>query len=157
VPTTAEEDTARERLVRSGLAPSFDVERGYESDYGLGLLALVAGAALITLGAAGVATGLAQADARADHSTLAAIGATPGLRRTLAAAQAVAVAGLGTLLGVFAGLVPGLAFIGAIAGLEVAIPWLTLAEVLVGIPLIAGTCAWLFTRSRLPLERRAAA
>jgi hypothetical protein len=28
--------------------------------------------------------------------------------------------------------------------------------VLVGIPLVAGACAWLFTRSRLPLERRVA-
>lgn len=84
------------------------------------------------------------------------MGATPGLRRTLAAAQALAVAGLGTLLGVLAGLVPGLAFIGAVESLQVAVPWLTLVEVLVGIPLVAAVCAWLLTRSRLPLERRVA-
>ncbi len=156
LPTPAEEDAAREALRLAGHDIPIDVERGYESDYGLGLIALVAGAALVTLGAAGIATGLAQADARADHATLAAVGATPRLRRTLAAAQALAVAGLGTILGVLAGLVPGLAFIGAVGSLDVAIPWLTLAEVLVGIPLVAALCAWLLTRSRLPLERRVA-
>ena len=116
----------------------------------------MAGAALITLGAAGIATGLAQADARADHATLAAVGATPGLRRTLAASQALAVAGLGTLLGVVAGLVPGLAFIAAVDSLHFSVPWITLAQVLLGIPLVAAGCAWLLTRSRLPLERRVA-
>ena len=140
----------------AGFQGELTVERGYVSDYGLGLLALVGGAALITLGAAGIATGLAQADARADHATLAAVGATPGLRRTLAASQALAVAGLGTLLGLFAGFVPGLAFIAAIDSLDVAVPWVTLLEVLVGIPLLAAACAWLLTRSRLPLERRVA-
>jgi putative ABC transport system permease protein len=156
LPTTDEEDSARQSLRDAGLGAELTVERGYRSDYGLGLLALVAGAALVTLGAAGIATGLAQADARADHATLAAVGATPRLRRTLAAGQALAVAGLGSLLGVVAGLVPGLAFIGAVDALEVAVPWATLAELLVGIPLVAAGSAWLLTRSRLPLERRAA-
>lgn len=156
LPTTEQEDAAREALMAVGIQNPFTVERGYAGDYGLGLLALVVGAALITLGAAGIATGLAQADARADHATLAAVGATPGLRRTLAAAQAVSIAGLGTLLGVLGGLVPSLAFIGAIDGLEVALPWMTLVQVLVGIPLLAGVSAWLLTRSRLPLERRVA-
>jgi putative ABC transport system permease protein len=156
LPTTDEEDAARQDLREAGFVADLTVERGYRSEYGLGLLALVGGAALITLGAAGIATGLAQADARSDHATLAAVGATPGLRRTLAAAQALAVAGLGTLLGVLAGLVPGLAFVGAVDSLDLAIPWLTLVEVLVGIPLVAAVCAWLLTRSRLPLERRVA-
>ena len=156
LPTAEEEDGARQALRAAGYDVSITVERGYESDYGLELLALVGGAALITLGAAGIATGLAQADARADHATLAAVGATPGLRRTLAAAQALAVAGLGTLLGVFAGLVPGLAFVGAVDALDLALPWLTLVELLVGVPLVAAACAWLLTRSRLPLERRVA-
>jgi putative ABC transport system permease protein len=157
LPTTEQEDAARAALRSAGIPASLAVERGYVSDYGLGLLALVVGAAVITLGAAGIATGLAQADARADHATLAAVGATPTLRRTLAAAQALAVAGLGTLLGVLAGLVPSLAFIGALDSLRLAVPWLTLVQVLVGIPLVAAACAWLFTRSRLPLERRVAA
>ena len=155
-PTTREEDAARAALSRAGVDNYFSVERGYRSDYGLGLLALVAAAAVITLGAAGIATGLAQADARADHATLAAVGATPGLRKLLAASQAFAIAGLGALLGVLAGLVPGVAFVGALESLELAVPWTTLVEVVLVIPLLAAAAAWLLTRSRLPLQRRVA-
>ncbi len=156
-PTTEEEDAARLALSAAGMERPFAYERGFESDYSLGLLVLVLAAAAITLGAAGIATGLAQADARADHATLAAVGATPRLRRTLAAAQALSVAGLGALLGVLAGLVPGVAFIGAVDSLRLVVPWLTLAQVLVGIPLVAAGFAWVFTRSGVPLERRVAA
>ena len=157
VPTTGEEDAARGALEEAGIDPYLlSVERGYTSDYGLGLLALVVGAGVITLGAAGVSTGLAQADARADHATLAAIGAAPRLRRTLAAAQALTIAGLGTALGIAAGFVPAVALIGAVASLDLVIPWVRLLTVLVVIPVLAGVLAWLFTRSRVPLERRVA-
>ena len=156
LPTRDQEDAALAALAAAGIDAGFHVERGYVSDYGLGLLALVIGAAVVTLGAAGIATGLAQADSRADHATLAAVGATPRLRRTLAAAQALSIAGLGTGLGILAGFVPAVAFIGALPRYDLVVPWLTLAEVLVGIPLVAATCAWLFTRSRAPLERRIA-
>mgnify|MGYP006173677701 CR=1 FL=1 len=82
VPTQAEEEEAYQALSDAGVEAYLSIERGYVSDYGLGLLALVVGAGVITLGAAGIATGLAQADARADHATLAAVGAAPRLRRT---------------------------------------------------------------------------
>jgi len=155
LPSTDEEDAARGALEAAGIEPyTFSVERGYVSEYGLGLLALVIGAAVITLGAAGVSTGLAQADARADHATLAAIGAAPRLRRTLAAAQALSIAGMGTALGIAAGFVPALALIGAVASLDLVIPWVRLLIVLVAIPMLAGALAWLLTRSRVPLERR---
>ncbi len=52
----------------------FRVERGYRDAYGIGLLALLIASTVVTLGAAGVATGLGQADARADLATLAAVG-----------------------------------------------------------------------------------
>lgn len=157
LPSRDQEDAARKALTDAGLDDVyFSVERGYQSRYGLGLLGLVAGAAVITLGAAGIATGLAQADARADHATLAAVGAAPGLRRTLAASQALAVAGLGTALGIASAFVPAVAFIGASPGLDLVVPWPTLAEVLVALPLLAAACAWLFTRSRVPLDRRLA-
>jgi putative ABC transport system permease protein len=155
LPTGDEEDAARAALLTTGADTySFSVERGYTSEYGLGLLALVVGCGVITLGAAGVATGLAQADARADHATLAAVGAAPLLRRTLAAAQALTIALLGTALGIAAGFVPALALIGAVQSLHVVVPWLRLATVLVVIPLLAGGLAWVLTRSRVPLERR---
>lgn len=65
-------------------------------------------------------------------------------------------AGLGTVLGIASGFVPAVALIAAIDRLRLVWPWTTLAEILVGIPLLAGATAWLFTRSRVPLERRLA-
>lgn len=155
-PKAGQEDAAREALVDADVTGSFGVERGYRAPYRLGLLALVVGAGIITLGASGIATGLAQADARADHATLAAVGAAPRLRRRLAAAQALTVAGLGTVLGIASGFVPAVALIAAVDRFRLVWPWTTLAEILVGIPLLAGLTAWLFTRSRVPLERRLA-
>lgn len=154
LPTGDEEEAARAALLDAGIDGSLSVERGYVSDYALGLVLLVAAAGVITLGATGIATGLAQADARADHATLAAVGAAPAIRRRLAGAQALSLAGLGALLGIGAGFVPAFALIGAVRSLEVTVPWVQLSLVLVGIPLLAGVSAFAFTRSRVPLQRR---
>ena len=135
---------------------SITVERGYHSRYSSGLLALILGATIVTVGAAGISTGLAQADARADHATLLAVGATPRVRRSLAASQALAIAALGSLLGFISGLVPALAYVGAIDSLTLVMPWGTLALLLLGIPAIAAAGAYLVTRSRLSLDRRMA-
>ncbi|HEU4674843.1 MAG TPA: hypothetical protein VFS29_02575, partial [Motilibacteraceae bacterium] len=156
IPTADEEDATRQALAAAGIEADLGIGRPYQDDYRLGLLALVIGAGIITLGASGIATGLAQADARADHATLAAVGAAPRLRRRLAGAQALTVAGLGTVLGIASGFVPAVALIAAIDRYRLVWPWTTLGEVLVGIPLLAGATAWLFTRSRAPLERRLA-
>jgi putative ABC transport system permease protein len=157
LPTKDQQDAATASLTASGSSSGYlTVERGYVSQHGLGLLALIGGAAVITLGAADIATGLAQADARADHATLAAVGAAPRVRRSLAAAQALTVSLLGTGLGIAAGFVPALALIGAMDSLDVVVTWGRLLIVLVGIPLLAGALSWLRVRSRLPLERRVA-
>ncbi|KPM55067.1 hypothetical protein ACG83_17190 [Frankia sp. R43] len=139
------------------------VERGYVSEFGIGLLALAAGAGLITLSATVITVGLAAADSRADLSTLASIGASPGLRRRLAASQAGVVAGLGTVLGGIAGFLPGAATVLMMRQGEgvvgppwrLVIPWETLLIVIVAVPLLAVAAGWLFTRSRLPMTRRA--
>jgi putative ABC transport system permease protein len=151
-PTQAQQDGANAALPNS----SISVERGYHSRYSSALLALVLGATVVTVGAAGISTGLAQADARADHATLLAVGATPRVRRSLAASQALAIAGLGSLLGLISGLVPALAYVGAVQSLTLVMPWGTLALLLVGIPILASAGAYLVTRSRLPLDRRMA-
>ncbi len=155
--TTDQEDAARAALtsaVDQGVASTLYVERGYASTYGLGLLALAVAAAVVTLGATGIATGLSLTDARADHATLAAVGAAPRLRRRLAGAQALVLGFLGVVLGIGAGVVPALSIIGATASLRVVWPWPQLAVVLVGVPLLAGAAAYLFTRSRVPMQRR---
>jgi putative ABC transport system permease protein len=119
---------------------------------------------LITLGAAGTATGLAAADGRADLSTLAAIGAAPGMRRLLSLSQSGVIAALGSMLGVVAGVGSGFAVLAATnlsrAGewpaptpYPIAVPWVNLTLAF-AVPLVAMAGAGLLTRSRLPIERR---
>jgi putative ABC transport system permease protein len=167
MPTTQQQDRARAAIQALGVqGGDVYVERGHVSDYGIGLLALAAGSALLVLGASGIATGLAAADGRADLSTLASVGATPGMRRRLAGAQSLVTAGLGTALGIVAGLVPAIGLIRAINApvdgfrrtppFPLVIPWETLAVTAFVVPLLAVLAAVLLTRSRLPLVRRLA-
>jgi putative ABC transport system permease protein len=153
-PDKAELKAANTKVRALGVPFDVYVERGYQSRYGLGLLALVAGAALVTLLATGVATGLAQADARPDYATLSAVGASPRVRRTLAGAQSWSLALLGTMLGVLAGLVPAIALVWARPDYDVVVPWAALGLTLVLVPFLAGLGALLLTRSRLPMVRR---
>ncbi|MGN9892810.1 FtsX-like permease family protein [Micromonospora sp. L31] len=128
------------------------------------LLLLALGAGVITLGAAGTATGLAAAEGRRDLSTLAAVGASPGVRRVLSLCQAGVIAGLGSVLGIVAGLGSAVIILTSVnrqyaeawpmeTPYPVVVPWPTLG-VLVVVPLVAMLGAGLFTRSRLAVERR---
>ncbi|MBM0257229.1 FtsX-like permease family protein [Micromonospora sp. 4G55] len=119
---------------------------------------------MITLGAAGTATGLAAAEGRRDLSTLAAVGASPGVRRVLSLCQAGVIAGLGSALGIVAGLGSAVIILTSVnrqyaeawpmeTPYPVVVPWPTLG-VLVVVPLVAMLGAGLFTRSRLAVERR---
>ncbi|MCK9904526.1 hypothetical protein CC117_18340 [Parafrankia colletiae] len=161
-PTQAEVERLQAAAEDFGLSYPV-VERGYVSEFGIGLLALAAGAALITLSATVITVGLAAVDGRADLATLAAVGASPGLRRRLAASQAGVVAGLGTVLGGIAGFLPGAATVLMMRqddGVDgppwrLVIPWETLLIVTVAVPLLAIAAGWLFTRARLPMTRRA--
>jgi putative ABC transport system permease protein len=165
-PTTAEEDRLNAGLRELDQNLYVAVERGPDRDSDPTLLILAAAAGLITLGAAGIATGLAAADGRADLSTLAAVGASPGVRRRLSLSQSGVIAGLGTVLGVAAGLGVSAAVLYAYnqAGADqwpveapypVGVPWESLAIVAV-VPLVAMLGAGLLTRSRLPIEARRA-
>ncbi|WP_086667000.1 ABC transporter permease [Lentzea kentuckyensis] len=141
------------------------VDRPTDSDVqrALSLLGLVAG--IITLAAAALATGLAAADGRRDLTTLAAVGATPTLRKLLSLSQAGVIAGIGGLLGTAAGVGSALALLSALnvgyADLwprpelnPLTIPWPNIAISLLVVPAVAMLGAALFTRSRLPIERR---
>ncbi|MEV6812198.1 ABC transporter permease [Micromonospora sp. NPDC051296] len=147
------------------LAVAVEIESGGHYGGNQPLLLLLAGvSAVVTVGAAGIATGLAAAEGRADLSTLAAVGASPGVRRLLSLCQAGVIAVLGSALGIIAGLVSA-AIVLTFTNERYAdgwpieppyplvIPWLTLG-VLVAVPLVAMLGAALFTRSRLPVERR---
>lgn len=156
VPTEGEEAAARGAITRTVSYAGLYVERGFRTDASLPLLALVLGAAFVTIGSTGIATGLAAADSRPDLATLAAVGAAPRVRRRLAMAQAATVAALGTGLGILAGLVPAIAVVGARAEFPLAMPWPALGAIAVGVPLLAALLVGAVTRSRLPLERRLA-
>jgi putative ABC transport system permease protein len=161
----AEQDRVDE--VVSGLteAHSVYVERGWQ-DYSwvARLLLLVVGGTLVLV-ATLTATGLAVADARPDLATLAAIGAAPRTRRLMAMGAAAVIGGTGALLGVLAGMAPGIAVAypltsgtawGGEADPVIVIPWDLLAAVAVGVPLLAVLVTGLAVRSRLPMVTRIA-
>jgi putative ABC transport system permease protein len=161
VPSVAEEDRLRAAL---GGEYEVSVARGpAENNQVLVILAVVAG--VIALGAAGMATGLAAADSRADLGTLAAVGASPRLRRALSLSQTGVIAGLGSVLGVVAGLGAPFAVLSTLnqrfadawpapQPFALDIPWLNVAVALILVPGLAMLGAGLLTRSRLPIERR---
>jgi putative ABC transport system permease protein len=162
MPTQAEEDAfvaAMEQLGTWGAVHREFTGRGSPV---VALLALAAG--LIAVGAAGIATGLAAADRRADLSTLGVVGAAGRIRRAMSLNQSGVIAGLGTVLGLVAGLGASVAVLSAMnqryAGvwpapppIPITVPWPYLAGLL-AVPVIAMAGAGLLTRSRLPVERR---
>ncbi len=163
MPTQAQEERAASTL--QPLQGFVQVERGFPNEIDPRLWVLIGAAITITLGAAAVGTGLAAADGRADLSTLASVGASPSVRRGLSLSQSGVIAGLGSVLGALAGIGAAIAIITALnqsndvlwpdAGpLPVVLPWLTLLMTLVITPFVAILGAGLFTRSRLPIERR---
>ncbi|MDT0267037.1 FtsX-like permease family protein [Streptomyces sp. DSM 44915] len=175
-PSGAVQQAVDAEMERLGGTLSFYAEEGFEERNSLALLILAAVALVVTIGAAGIATGLAQADAEADLATLSAVGATPRMRRTLAGLQCGLIAFMGVLLGAVSGLVPALGLrltehrssldwwqplwdAGEISTprpeLFIELPWATFAQLLIVVPLVAWLLATLLTRSRVPLARRA--
>ncbi|MER6995439.1 ABC transporter permease [Streptomyces sp. NPDC000410] len=176
-PSTEQYQRLDAELTKTGIGASLHMEEGYISQNSIVLLSLTVFAGLITIGAAGIATGLAQADAEADLKTLAAVGAPPRVRRTLSGFQCGVVAAMGVVLGAAAGVLPAI-------GLRLAekrqrlkfheealnsgwgsmdppyvpivVPWETLAALLIAVPVGAAILAALVTRSRGALARRAA-
>jgi putative ABC transport system permease protein len=153
---------------------NIQVERGYQGQIPVGLLALVIATTVIALGGTFTAVGLAAAEGKTDVATLAAIGASPAVRRRLASAHAAVITLLGSGLGLLTGLLAGWALVrlhqrpdrpsppGGLPaymvryfdGWPFTIPWSTVALVVLGVPLLATGIGFLTTRSRLPLVRR---
>ncbi|WP_031072048.1 FtsX-like permease family protein [Streptomyces sp. NRRL S-118] len=178
MPTTEQRQKLDDELARTGVGIDLHVEEGFVSENSIVLLTLTVFAGLITIGAAGIATGLAQADAEADLKTLAAVGAPPRVRRTLSGFQCGVVAVMGVVLGSAAGVLPaiglrlterreqmkwyqealdqGYGMMGDAPHVPIIVPWSTLAALLIAVPLGAALLAALVTRSRGALARRAA-
>jgi putative ABC transport system permease protein len=118
-----------------------------------------------------ISTALSMAEQQVDMATFAAVGATRRTRRALAASQAMVVGLVGAVLGVAMGLVPGIAisypltaesgaFDPGTGGVLppthfLAIPWLPLGLVVVGVPLLAGLLSALAIRKAPTMTRRA--
>ena len=158
VPSDRQEQAAAAVALRYGLdTPS--VERGFTDNYQLGLLILLITSAVVTLGAATIATALSTLDSRGDLETLAAVGASPRVRRRLSAARAGVIATTGTVLGVGAGLIAPIGYLLLLGrtdyGLHyrVMLPWSSLLVTVVVVPALAVLGAFALSRSRLPVER----
>ncbi|MGW7292751.1 ABC transporter permease [Streptomyces xiamenensis] len=177
VPTSAEEQAFRGEIDDLTLASTeWTIENGFKADNSMVLLIIALAATVIALGAAGIATGLAQADSEADLATLAAVGAAPRIRRTLSGLQCGMIAAMGVVLGCVSGLIPAVGLLladykdrldwwnqdiaagwdpGERPELHLALPWETFGQLIVVVPLIALVFAALLTRSRVTLARRA--
>jgi putative ABC transport system permease protein len=177
MPDSTEEQRLNAALDKSGSSAFLHIEKGYVGDGNIVLLALSVFAGLVTIGAAGIATGLAQADAEADLKTLASVGAPSRVRRTLSGFQCGLVAAMGVLLGTAAGLLPAVALrlterrqgesiyqqaladgmsAAAHPNVPIIVPWGTLAALLIAVPVGAALLAAVVTRSHRTLGRRAA-
>jgi putative ABC transport system permease protein len=121
--------------------------------------------ALLMLAGTLTATSLALGDARPDLATLSAVGAEPRVRRRVAGWYAFGIAGLGAWLGAVVGFVPGLALAhsltvdqylvpGVPQGPFYAVPWLLVAAIVVGLPVVMGCVVALGVRSKLPMVAR---
>jgi putative ABC transport system permease protein len=163
-------------LADRGLQADVYVEQGYTGKNDVVELALMIFAGLVTIGAAGIATGLAQTDAEPDLRTLSAIGAAPRVRRTLSGFQCGVVAAMGVVLGVAAGVVPAIGLrrtqlrsdwryyhdaldAGYSTGstdrphVPIVLPWGMLGLLIVAVPVGAALLAALITRSRVQGRR----
>ena len=175
-PTSTQKQQLDGDLDKTGAAVELHIENGYTNESSTVLLALTIFAGLVTIGAAGIATGLAQADAEADLKTLAAVGAPARVRRTLSGFQCAVVAAMGVVLGSAAGVLPSIGLrlseqrkemklyqealsqgMGGdtLPNVPIVIPWGTLALLLVAVPLGAALLAALVTRSHRSVARRA--
>lgn len=87
--------------------------------------------------------------------TLASVGAAPRLRKAMAAWQTSLTAVVGVSLGLAAGLLPAVALFGSAREYVLVVPWLQLGMLLILVPVAGDASAWLFTRTRIPMARRA--
>jgi putative ABC transport system permease protein len=164
-PDVADRPTAQDRLLIAlskagftdvGVIPADETRDALDETVVLGLGA--AATALLAVLVGLMVTALALVDGRADLVTLASVGAAPGVRRRMAAASAGFVSGLGCLVGAVSGVLGVVVLMPLVTSGPslLVLPWVTVAVVVVAVPLLTMATAWLTTRPTLPLARRTA-
>lgn len=113
-------------------------------------------ASLFSLASTGIALGLSQIEARTDKRTLSAIGAPRSFRARLVSSQAFALTVTGSILGALTGLMLGAAMLIGIDPTVANYPWLQLAALVFGVPMVAALAFWIFTPRSLKYETRQA-
>ncbi|WP_434810842.1 FtsX-like permease family protein [Microbacterium sp. bgisy189] len=132
-------------------------ERGPESSDPW--LWLIAGAAVVlVVGAGAVCLGLARFERRPDDATLTAVGGSTGIRRRINAWQAAIIVGIGAVVGTIAGQIPmwGIAQTSTSIRYWQDAPWLWLAVLAVGLPVLVTVVSWLVPPRKPELTRRTA-
>jgi putative ABC transport system permease protein len=106
------------------------------------IVGIVIGVVLVlTLLVVAIGLALAAAESRDERDVLVAVGARPRTMRSLAGSKALVMTLTGIVLAIPTGLIPTFAVTRAIDE-PFQLPWLGLAGLLVGVPLIAGASAW---------------
>jgi hypothetical protein len=163
-PTDSQLDAldATSQAIGAGPRAYFFYEGGPQSFASTAQWAILALSALIALGAAAIAIGLARAEGRRDERVLGSLGAPPLLRRSFSFWSAVVITGVGSIGGVILGTVPALAVSqslvqeGGRAAVPYSPPWLILAIAAIGLPLLLAIGSWLTAgRSRVQYNVRA--
>jgi len=107
--------------------------------------------------ATGLALGLARAEARRDDFTLASLGAAPALVKRIAAWQAAILVFVSVAVGVGCALALNWASSQSDLRLGFSPPWLIVAAMLVVLPAVVASIAWVFTRQPRAVHFRLAA
>jgi putative ABC transport system permease protein len=98
----------------------------------------------VALGVLAMTVGLIRGEITGDLRTLTAAGASARIRRALTGVTAGALALLGAVLGTVAGFLAALAFAhSSVSGTFDNLPWIDIALLVVGMPLVAAAAGWL--------------
>lgn len=119
---------------------------------------IAAAAGVLVIGAGAVCLGLARFERRPDDATLTAVGGGRGIRRRINAWQGAIIVGIGVVVGTIAGQIPmwGIAQSGTTMRYWEDAPWVWLAALAVGLPVVVTAASWLVPPRRPELTRRTA-
>lgn len=119
---------------------------------------IAAAAVALVVGAGAVCLGLARFERRPDDATLTAVGGSIRVRRAINAWQGAIIVGIGAVVGTIAGQIPMWGVTQSATSIQYwqDAPWLWLAVLAIGLPLVVTIASWLVPPRRPELTRRTA-